>query len=88
MPSVADSELFFVQLAAQWSEEDAQSTFRAIQAKYPEQLAGRQPVIRRMDLEKGVFYRVQVGPFASRENAVQLSESLKSAGAACMIQKN
>jgi len=87
-PAVAAAGSFFVQLAAQKSEEDAQMTFRAIQAKYPGQLGGRQPVIRRKDLEKGVFYGVQVGPFASREEAVQLCESLKSAGGACMIQKN
>jgi cell division septation protein DedD len=78
---------FFVQLSAQKSEEDAQSTFRALQAKFSAQLSGRQPVIRRKDLEKGVFYGVQVGPFASREDAVQLCESLKSAGGACIIQK-
>jgi hypothetical protein len=79
---------FFVQVSAQKSEEDAQTAFRAMQAKYPDQLSGRQPVIRRKDLEKGVFYGVQVGPFASRDDAVQLCESLKSAGGACMIQKN
>lgn len=79
---------FFVQVSAQKSEEDAQTAFRAMQAKYPDQLGGRQPVIRRKDLEKGVFFGVQVGPFASRDDAVQLCESLKSAGGACMIQKN
>jgi cell division septation protein DedD len=80
---------FVVQLAAQKTEEDAQSTFRAMQAKFASQLSGRQPIIRRKDLaEKGIFYGVQVGPFASREDAVALCESLKSAGGACMIQKN
>jgi cell division septation protein DedD len=79
---------FFVQISAQKSEEDAQTTFRTMQAKYPDQLGGRQPVIRRKDLDKGVFFGVQVGPFASRDEAVQLCESLKSAGGACMIQKN
>jgi hypothetical protein len=87
-PVTAAAGGFFVQIAAQKSEEDAQVTFRTMQAKYPEQLGGRQPVIRRKDLDKGTFFGVQVGPFASREDAVQLCESLKSAGGACMIQKN
>jgi hypothetical protein len=87
-PVIAATGSFFVQIAAQKSEEDAQVTFRTMQAKYPEQLGGRQPVIRRKDLDKGTFYGVQVGPFASREDAVQLCESLKSAGGTCMIQKN
>jgi hypothetical protein len=87
-PAATAAGSFFVQIAAQKSEEDAQTTFRAMQAKYPGQLGGRQLVIRRKDLDKGVFYGVQVGPFASREDAVQLCESLKSAGGSCMIQKN
>jgi cell division septation protein DedD len=87
-PATAAAGSFFVQVSAQKSEEDAQTAFRAMQAKYPDQLGGRQPVIRRKDLEKGVFFGVQVGPFASRDDAIQLCESLKSAGGACMIQKN
>jgi hypothetical protein len=77
---------FFVQIAVQKSEEDAQTTFRFMQAKYPRQLGGRQPIIRRKDLDKGVAYGVQVGPFAVRDEAIQLCESLKSAGGSCMIQ--
>lgn len=77
---------FFVQVSAQRSEEDAQTTFRAVQTKYPSQLGGRELVVRKKDLaEKGTFYGVQVGPFASRDEAVKLCESLKSAGGACMI---
>jgi hypothetical protein len=79
---------YFVQVAAQKSEEEAQASYRGIQTKYASVLGGREPVIRRKDLgSKGVFYGVQVGPF-SREDAVQLCNSLKSAGASCMIQKN
>jgi cell division septation protein DedD len=86
-PAATAGGSFFVQLSAQKSEEDAQSTFRALQAKFSTQLSGRQLTIRRKDLDKGTFYGVQVGPFASREDAVQLCESLKSAGGACMLQK-
>ena len=78
----------FVQVAAQKTQEEAQASYRGIQAKYASVLSGRQPVIRRKDLgSKGVFYGAQVGPF-SREDAVQLCESLKTAGATCMVQKN
>jgi hypothetical protein len=80
---------FFVQVSAQKSEDEAQTAFRAMQTKYAEQLSGRQPVIRRKDLgDKGIFFAAQVGPFASHDEAVQLCESLKSAGGSCMIQKN
>jgi hypothetical protein len=79
---------YFVQVAAQKSEEEAQASYRGIQTKYASVLGGREPVIRRKDLgSKGVFFGAQVGPF-SREDAVQLCNSLKSAGGTCMIQKN
>jgi hypothetical protein len=91
-PSVAtgaDSAAgYFVQVAAQKSEEEAQASYRGIQTKYASVLGGREPVIRRKDLgSKGIFYGAQVGPF-SREDAAQLCNSLKSAGATCMVQKN
>jgi hypothetical protein len=80
---------FNVQLLAQKTEEEAQVSFRALQAKYPSVLSGREPVIRRKDLgDKGVFYGAQVGPFASREEANQLCSKLKSLGGSCLVQKN
>jgi hypothetical protein len=86
--AVVGSGSFNVQVSAQKSEEDAQTTFRALQAKYPDQLSGRELIIRKKDLPIGVFYGVQVGPFASKDEAVQLCESLKSAGGSCMLQRN
>jgi len=80
---------YFVQVTAQKSEDEAQSSFQEIQAKYANLLGGRQPVIRRKDLgSKGIFFAAQIGPFSSREGAVSLCESLKSAGGPCMVQKN
>ena len=38
--------------------------------------------------EKGVFYRATVGPFGSRDEAVQVCTSLKAAGGQCVIQGN
>jgi hypothetical protein len=78
-----------VQVASQKTEEDAQASFRALQAKYPTVLGGRQPLIRRIDLgERGVFFRVQVGPFASADQANDLCGNLKSAGGQCIVQRN
>jgi hypothetical protein len=79
---------YYVQVSAQRSEEEAQSSFRGIQEKYENLLGGHEPVIRRKDLgSKGIFFGAQVGPF-SRESAVELCENLKSAGGSCMVQKN
>jgi cell division protein FtsN len=46
-------------------------------------------VIQRADLaDKRVVYRAMVGPFGSREEALQLCTTLKSAGGQCFVPKN
>jgi hypothetical protein len=79
---------YAVQISSQRSEAEAQAAFRALQAKFPSQLNGRQPIIRRADLgSKGIYYRAMVGPFASSSEASELCQNLKSAGGSCLIQK-
>jgi hypothetical protein len=78
----------YVQVTSRRSEAEAQTEFRAQQARFPDQLNGREPIIRRADLgEKGTFYRALVGPFASAEEAAQLCSSLKAAGGNCIVQQ-
>jgi hypothetical protein len=80
---------YAVQVLSQRNEEEVQSSFRALQAKYPKLLGGREPMVRRADLgAKGVYYRAMVGPFVSAEQANELCSSLKAAGASCIVQKN
>ena len=66
----------------------AQAAFRALQAKYPNQLRGRQATIRRADLGAGIYYRALVGPFASAAKAAKLCSGLKAAGGDCILLKN
>jgi hypothetical protein len=80
---------YAVQVISERSESGAQNAFRALQAKYPNQLGGRQAIIRRGDLgAAGTYYRALVGPFASAEGAAKLCGGLKAAGGDCVIQKN
>ena len=80
---------YAVQVASERSESRAQAAFRALQAKYPNQLSGHQPIIRRADLgAAGIYYRALVGPFASAEKAAKMCSGLKAAGGDCIIQKN
>ena len=79
---------YAVQLSAQRSEAEAQSSFRSMQAKYRSQLAGQKLVIRKVDLgTKGTYYRTLVGPFGSQNAAVELCTKLKAAGGKCFVQK-
>ena len=80
---------YAVQVTSERSESGAQAAFRALQAKYANQLSGHQPIIRRADLgAAGIYYRALVGPFVSVEKAAKLCSGLKAAGADCIIQKN
>ena len=80
---------YSVQVTSERSESRAQAAFRALQAKYPKQLGGHQPIIHRADLgAAGIFYRALVGPFASADKAAKICSGLKAAGGDCVIQKN
>src|SRR5262245_17713843 len=80
---------FVVKLSSQKSEAEAQSSFRSLQAKFPNELGDLQPIIRRADLgSKGVFYRTLVGPFASAQEASQFCASYKAAGGQCVVPNN
>lgn len=80
---------YAVQVTSQRSEAEAQAAFRALQGQFPNQLSGREPIIRRADLgAKGTYYRALVGPFASMQEAAGMCSRLKAAGGNCLVQRN
>jgi hypothetical protein len=80
---------YAVQVSSQRNEADAHAAFRSLRAKYPNQLGGREPIVRRADLgAKGIYYRAMVGPFASMEEAAGMCSKLKAAGGTCLVQRN
>jgi len=89
-PAPVASGAYVVQVSAQRSEGEAQSAYQSLQTKYPGVLGGRNASIKRVDLgdKGGVFYRAQVGSFATSEQATTFCNSLKDAGGQCIVQKN
>jgi len=80
---------YVVQLSSQKTEGEAQASFRALQAKFPNELGDRQLIVRRADLgSKGVVYRANVGPFASASEAQQFCANYKAAGGQCIVPHN
>jgi hypothetical protein len=76
-----------VQVTAVRSEGEAVSAYRGLQQRYPSILGAFQPTIVRADLgDRGIYYRVRVGPFSGGD-AARLCEDLKAAGADCMIAR-
>jgi hypothetical protein len=77
-----------VQVSAERGDAKAQASFKTLQSRYSTVHGGRSALIRRVELvEKGIFYRAQIGPFDTVEQARRLCAMLKSAGAD-MVQKN
>jgi len=68
-------------LSSQKSRMDALKIFANMQEKYGEVLSSRTPDVQEANLgEKGVWYRLVVGPPGSRDAAASLCTQLKSAG--------
>jgi hypothetical protein len=87
-PTSTSSGGYAVQISSRHNKADAQASFHSLQAKYPQQLGGHQPLIRRVDLgAKGIYYRAMVGPFGSAEEASKVCASLKAAGGQCLVQR-
>ncbi|WP_026380236.1 SPOR domain-containing protein [Afifella pfennigii] len=77
-----------VQVSSQRSEEQARASFTSLQQRFPTLLGDQQPYIQEADLgDKGVYYRVRVGPMADRNAAISLCEDLKSAGGSCFVTR-
>ena len=70
------------------SEAEARATFSALQRKYPDQLGGQAPIVRKTELAGGkTVYRLRVGPY-SRDDATTMCTALQAAGGQCFIAKN
>jgi hypothetical protein len=78
---------FAVQLAAPGSENEARSVFSSLQRRFPDELGGQRPQIRRAEVNGREVFRLRVGPM-SRESAADLCTRLKGRGGQCFIAGN
>lgn len=77
---------FLVQIAALRSEEAAETAWRRVTTSAPELYHGASKRIQRADLgSEGVFYRLRVGAFADRAQAVAFCDAIKESGANCIV---
>ena len=83
----AQSDGAVVQVSAQKSESAAKSIYRGLRVKFPAIFGKLHPNIQRADLgDKGVYYRVRVGPFALAD-AKKICGNYKAAGGDCVIAR-
>jgi cell division septation protein DedD len=76
-----------IQIGAFRSEAEALGQWSKLQGKLGSYLEGKSDDIERADLgEKGVYYRLRVGPFASADEAKTYCAGLKERGTDCLIK--
>jgi cell division septation protein DedD len=80
-PAASSGAGYVAVLSSQKTRMDALKAFADLQQKYGEALSGRVPDVQEANLgEKGIWYRVVVGPPGSRDAANGVCSQLKSAG--------
>lgn len=77
---------YTVQVSSQRSGEAATRVFEDMRTRYSSIVGSYSPDIQRADLgDRGVYYRVRIGPMRSQAEAADFCSRLKSAGGDCFV---
>ncbi|HEX5078705.1 MAG TPA: SPOR domain-containing protein [Geminicoccaceae bacterium] len=76
---------FRVQLAAVRGQDDAHRAWASLVDKLGPLIAEHRPLYQRAETVNGVFYRVQIGPFASEQAADRLCLEVQRRNASCFV---
>ena len=77
-----------IQLGAFRSTNDVKTQWQKIRARFPKELGAYSYMIQKADLgNKGVFYRLHVGPFSNKNQASALCKKLKTKNQGCFVVK-
>jgi hypothetical protein len=77
---------YVIQISSSTTRDEATAALKAAQAKYPDVLGAQQSQVREKKLaDKAPLFAAQFGPFASRAEAAELCQRLKSAGGSCYV---
>ncbi len=82
----ATSGNFVVQLASLPSQGAADQTWSRVASRYSDLMGGFTKDVQPVDLgAKGVFYRLRIGYFGSRNDAASFCQTLKARGQDCLV---
>ncbi len=75
-----------LQLASVPNEGDVDGEWRRLKKRIGAPLEGQELHIERADLgAKGIYYRLQIGPFADKATALAACQDIKAAGGDCLL---
>ena len=87
-PASLTSGPWVVQIAAFRTQQDIDEGIRLFVTRFPELARGREPDVQRADLgDQGVFYRLRIAGFATREDAAAYCAALEAGGQACLVAR-
>ena len=87
-PAPAATGDYVVQIAAFREQQLAEAEFRLLKKKFPDLIVQGTPDIQKADLgDKGIYYRLRVGPYASKAEADAACAALKARGQECLVRK-
>ncbi len=79
---------FALQIGAYKSQAEADAAWAAYKAKHTTLVSSYSSNTVKVDLgAKGTWYRLRIGPFQSREDAIALCDKLKTEGGSCFLAK-
>jgi cell division protein FtsN len=77
-----------VQIGAYANDAEAAAAWQMVKTKYADIVKGLKPDIRRADLgQKGVWYRLRMGPFETRAAANKVCQAIEAKGGSCLVGK-
>lgn len=80
---------YVIQVSSQKSEKNALASWKVLQGRLPQLLSGYKAVVKKVDLgDKGSVYRAQIGPFASRDEAISLCNTLRAQDGECVVTRS
>ncbi|HEY2071402.1 MAG TPA: SPOR domain-containing protein [Rhizomicrobium sp.] len=86
-PAATSGGAYVLQIGAYKSEDEANAAWKSYKAKHS-LLSGYAPDVKQVDLgDKGVWYRLRVSSFASKDAASEVCGKLKADGGDCLLAK-
>ncbi len=87
-PALAAGD-YFVQLASVKSDAGARQEWLRLQRVHPTLFDDMALVVQRADLgDRGIFYRIRIGPFPNRATAQDICAQIKAAKLGCLVVRN
>ncbi len=87
-PALAAGD-YFVQLASVKSDERARQEWTRLQKVHAELFDDLELDLQRADLgDRGIFYRIRIGPFPNRATAQDLCAQIKAAKLGCLVVRD